>query len=372
LELAGTADLPLHSGHVPEWLLNRMGKMASAIAAVIVEDFGPEELLRRIGDPLWFQSFGCVLGFDWHSSGLTTVVCGVLRDSLDITRHGVAAVGGKGLRGRSVPQALRSTGLDEDKAVKLEKASRLSAKVDNNALQDGYSLYQHTLFFTERGEWAVVQQGLNHAVGYARRYHWIGENIRSFVEEPHSGILGDRCENLVLNMVSHNSCEAQRASLDLIKEGPTRLIRMLNIAISRQASLDVYLDNVKVENIPFHLRLHRRINWDIVRRLYEAELDSYEELIGFPGVGASTVRALALVSSIIYGSRLDWSDPIGYSFAFGGKDGVPYPVSGRRIDEVTAFLAGVVEKADVDHGLRRAALKRLYVMMAGRALKKFI
>ncbi len=372
MELAGTADLLLHTGHVPEWLLNRMGKMASAIAAVIVEDFGPAELLRRIGDPLWFQSFGCVLGFDWHSSGLTTVVCGVLRDSLDFMRHGVAAVGGKGLKSRSVPEGLRSTGLDEDMVMKLEKASRLSAKVDNNALQDGYNLYQHTLFFTERGEWAVVQQGLNRAVGYARRYHWIGENIKSFVQEPHSGILGERGEKLVLNMVSHNSREAQRASLDLIREGPSRLVRILNTAINRQTSLDIYLDNIKVENIPFHLRLPRRINWDLVRRLYEAELDSYEELIGFQGVGASTVRALALVSSIIYGSRLDWSDPIRYSFAVGGKDGVPYPVSRRRIDEVTAFLSGVVEKADVDHRLRKAALRKLYGMLEGRALKKFI
>ncbi|MEM1945096.1 MAG: DUF763 domain-containing protein [Nitrososphaerota archaeon] len=358
MPLSGTADLPLHSGHVPEWLLDRMRKLASAIVEVIAEEYGPATLLLRLGDPLWFQSFGCVLGFDWHSSGLTTVVCGVLRDSLTFERHGVAAVGGKGLMARRIPKSLSSSGLDEGMVASLERASRLSAKVDNNALQDGYNIYHHTLFFTEGGDWTVVQQGLNTSLGYARRYHWIGRSVKTFVEEPHSGISGDRHEERVLNMVSRHSAEARKASLDLIAECPERLQRLVNMVHSHQTTLDPLGDKTLFNTT--HISMPRKINWKVVRKLYDFRPASYEELIDFPGLGASTIRALALVASLVYGCQLDWRDPVKYSFAVGGKDGVPHPVSKRRMDEVTNFLAGVLEKVDVGRETRLQCLRKLH------------
>ena len=334
--------------------------MASAIVAVICEDYGPSEFLKRLGDPLWFQSLGCVLGFDWHSSGLTTVVCGVLRDSLELSRHGVAALGGKGLASRAIPEKIGLAGLDEEEARQVIYASKISSKVDNNALQDGYKIYHHTVFFTEKAEWAVVQQGLNQDCGYARRYHWVGESVRSYVLEPHSGISGDRYEAAVLNMVSRQSLDAQKASLDVVAEGPARIQRLLSTVIQRQTTLENFETVHPRMHTALHVKLPRRINWDVVRRLYDVRPASYEELLLFQGVGAATVRALALISCLIYGVELDWRDPIKYSFAVGGKDGVPYPVSRRRMDEVIEFLEGVLERTAVESSTRREALRRLY------------
>jgi len=361
MRLSGTADLPLHSGHVPPWLMRRMKSLAASIVKVIVEEYGQGELLRRLGDPLWFQSFGCALGFDWHSSGLTTVVTGALREVLRVDEHGVAAAGGKGALSRRVPEKLTQMGLDEDVASRLVHASKMAAKVDNAVLQDGYSIYHHVIVFTERGEWAVIQQGMNEDLGYARRYHWVGERVRSFVVEPHSGMAGERVEARVLNMVSRESEEARKASVDLASESPARLIRLVNLALNKQETLTAWLgERAESVKVPPHLSMPRRIDWKAVRRAYEIRPRNYEELVGVRGLGPSTIRALALVAALIHGARIDWRDPLKFTFAVGGKDGVPKPISKRTFDQVIRFMREVLEAAEVEKDERMAALRRLF------------
>lgn len=362
----GVAELPLHSGHAPSWLVERMRKLADAIVAVIVESYGTEEFLRRVSDPFWFQSFGCVLGFDWHSSGLTTVVTGVLREGLSFEKHGIMVAGGKGSKSKKTPEelkyALASYGFDEGRIEDLLRASRLSAKVDNALLQDGYDLYHHAMLVDEKGKWAVVQQGMNVTEGYARRYHWLGEAVKSFVVEPHSSIVSDGISYVVLNMTSRRSEGARKTSLDLACEPPSKLVRMINL-LQKQESLTRWLgDDVpvaKIGEVPAYLRMPRRVNWDSLRKLYELQPRSYEELAEIRGVGPSTVRALALIASLVFGSEVDWRDPVKYSFAVGGKDGVPYPVSRRTMDEATKFLKEMLEAAELEREAKLDALRRL-------------
>ena len=361
VKISGTADLPLHGGHVPPWLMERMKTMASAIVKVIVEDHGKRELLRRLGDPYWFQSLGCVLGFDWHSSGLTTVVTGALREALSLDSHGVMAIGGKGGLGRKIPEKISELDLSDSVVNELIRASRLTAKVDNAVLQDGYQIYHHIIIFTEDGEWTVIQQGMNPELRYARRYHWIGEDVESFVVEPHSGIAGSRSEKLVLNMVSRESEEARKTSVDLVSENPSKLIRLVNLAINKQETLTAWIEkNVEERiSIPKHLNMPKRINWSAVRRAYDWRPRDYEELIEVKGLGPSTIRALALISALIYGARIDWRDPLKFSFAVGGKDGVPYPVSRRTYDRAIAFMRQILEAAEIEREEKKLALKRL-------------
>ncbi|MEM4648779.1 MAG: DUF763 domain-containing protein [Nitrososphaerota archaeon] len=362
VKLSGVTDLPLHEGRAPAWLMARMKKMAYAVAKVIVDDYGRRELLRRLSDPYWFQSFGCALGFDWHSSGLTTTVVGALREALSLKAHGVAVAGGKGSMSRRVPEQIMGSGLDEDKAARLIRASRLAAKVDNAVLQDGYQIYHHAIIFTEDGEWAVIQQGMNPDQGYARRYHWLGERVECFVVEPHSAIASVRREKAVLNMVSRESEEARRASVDLASERPSTLIRLLNIAARGQETLTAFIGDemdLQVTRLPSFLRMPRRIDWNAIRRAYELRPRSYEELVEIRGIGPSTIRALALISALIYGARIDWRDPVRFTFAVGGKDGVPYPVSRRTYDEAISFMQQVLEEAELGSDEKKEALRRL-------------
>ncbi|MEM1976288.1 MAG: DUF763 domain-containing protein [Nitrososphaerota archaeon] len=362
VKLSGVTDLPLHEGRAPAWLMARMKKMAYAVAKVIVDDYGRRELLRRLSDPYWFQSFGCALGFDWHSSGLTTTVVGALREALSLKVHGVAVAGGKGSMSRRVPEQIMGSGLDEDKAARLIRASRLAAKVDNAVLQDGYQIYHHAIIFTEDGEWAVIQQGMNPDQGYARRYHWLGERVECFVVEPHSAIASMRREKAVLNMVSRESEEARRASVDLASERPSTLIRLLNIAARGQETLTAFIGDemdLQVTRLPSFLRMPRRIDWNAIRRAYELRPRSYEELVEIRGIGPSTIRALALISALIYGARIDWRDPVRFTFAVGGKDGVPYPVSRRTYDEAISFMQQVLEEAELGSDEKKEALRRL-------------
>jgi hypothetical protein len=362
----GVAELPLHSGHAPSWLIERMRKLADAIVTVIVESYDTGEFLRRISDPFWFQSFGCVLGFDWHSSGLTTVVTGVLRECLNFDKHGVMVAGGKGSKSKRTPEELKSAlvshGFDEGKVEYLLRASRLSAKVDNALVQDGYNLYHHAIFVDEKGKWAVVQQGMNVSDGYARRYHWLGESVKSFVVEPHSSILSDGVSSIVLNMTSRKCENARKVSVDLVCESPPKLIRMFN-ALNKQESLTKWLGEETgtriVEKVPAYLHMPKRVNWDLLKKVYESKPRNYEELIEIRGVGPSTVRALALIASLIFGAEVDWRDPVKYSFAVGGKDGVPYPVSRRTMDEATKFLREMIEAAELEKEAKFEALKRL-------------
>lgn len=317
------------------------------------------EVLRRFGDPYWFQAFGCVLGFDWHSSGLTTVVTGALRDAVKLDSHGIAVVGGKGAMGLRVPEALQELVKSEDLAIRLVKASKLSAKVDNAVLQDGYRIYHHVLIFSEDGYWTVVQQGMNPSRMYARRYHWIGEDVVSFVEEPHSGVVGSRVEDIVLNLTSKLSREARKTSVDLVSENPSKLIRLVNLSIDKQETLTRWLEPMGEIELPPHLDMPRKINWRAIKEAYEMRPRKYEELVEIEGMGPSTLRALALIAALIYGVEIDWRDPVKFTFAHGGKDGVPYPVSRKRMDESIEFLKSIIESANLDRESKTRALKRL-------------
>ncbi len=354
----GIASLPLHPGKAPPWLFKRMKRLSALIVKAIVMEYGRKEFLRRVSDPIWFQAMGCALGYDWHSSGLTTVLTGALREALQEEDVGIVVLGGKGRASRKVPEEIaRLTSRYELSQHKLEgliRASRLSAKVDNAVLQDGYSLYHHAFFVTEEGHWAVVQQGMNPEVRLARRYHWLGESVSSFINEPHSGLISDRIEELVLDLTARSSDPARKASLDLVSEGPSRLRRMFREAV--RGPLSKYLGE---KPLPKYVEFPRKLNWEAVREAYERNISNYQELVEIRGFGPATIRALALLAELIEGVEVSRKDPVRYSFAFGGKDGVPYPINLRRMDEAITFMSDVVSWLEIKSDEKKRILKRL-------------
>jgi hypothetical protein len=364
MKRTGFANLPLHSGKCPPWLFGRMKKLAGVISEAIIYEYSQKELLRRIADPYFFQALGCVLGFDWHSSGLTTTVCGALKEALDAEEHGIAVCGGKGRASRMAPReierASETFSLSTTKTERLVYASRMAAKVDNACVQDGYQLYHHAFFIAEGGEWAVVQQGMHES--YARRYHWLSSNVKSFVEEPHEGICSDALGGRVLNMVAEESGEAREASVALARENPLRLKKYLKPR--RQLSLEECLGAGMGElSLP---RRHPLLVLDVgkkemetLRKAYELQPESYEELVALRGIGPKSVRALALLSELIYGSKPSWRDPAKYSFAHGGKDGYPYPVDRATYDSSIETLKNALEEAKLEKKEKYRAIKRL-------------
>ena len=355
--------------------MRRMVRLADAVAALLVEEHGPREFVRRLADPFWFQALGCVLGFDWHSSGITTVMTAVLRQALRPEEHGLAVCGGKGKRSLATPHdiaiACEALGLGEEAREELTYASRMCAKVDNAAVQDGYALYHHALFVAEDGTWAVVQQGMCPADRTARRYHWLSEGLGSFVVEPHAGIAGDVVRSRVLDMTARESEGCRRASVDLAMEGPRRVRRLLRSLRPRwQETLCRWLPggqegeggSLRVELA--YLRMPLNANWDALARACELQPGDYEELLAIRGLGPATVRALALIAGLVYGEEPCWRDPARFSFAFGGKDGVPYPVDRELMDEATSLLEDALERARLGDKERLAALKRLRELMA--------
>ena len=348
----GTAHLPLHYGRAPRWLFGRMTRLAREIASVVVEEHGTEEMLRRLSDPFWFQSFGCVLGFDWHSSGLTTTACGALKEGLRERQEelGLFVAGGKGATSRRTPQEIEAVGasLDTDPVV-LTYASRMAAKVDSAALQDGYQIYHHTFVFNREGKWCVVQQGMNVSTRYARRYHWLSEGLEDFICEPHAAVCCDE-KGEVLNMVARESSEARRTSTLLSQEQPDWLVGEL----TRLQHLDLPAHHeVRLQDIhPERLR-------SIFLKTYEDKPQHFEALLGMPGVGPQTIRALSLVAELVYGATPSFRDPVRYSFAHGGKDGHPYPVDRANYDQSIATLEQALRRARVGDRERLSALRRL-------------
>ncbi|MEM5883084.1 MAG: DUF763 domain-containing protein [Candidatus Aenigmatarchaeota archaeon] len=363
MKKVGIAELPLHYGHVPFWLLNRMKRLGKQIATLIIKEYDKEELLRRISNPFWFQAFGCVIGHDWHSSGVTTTVCAVLKSVLEPGEFGLGIAGGKGKASRKTPEEIEKIGQDlslsSKKIEELKYASRMSAKVDNTAIQCNYPLYHHTFFFTEKF-WVVVQQGMNTENNTARRYHWISENLKSFVEEPHSAICCDVKEENVLDMTAKQSEEARKISLDLVKEGPKRIKNdLLALRPTYQKSLKEFLHLKKRDFVVRTLKMPKNVNWEALNQAYEFQPKNYEELLGIRGIGPSTVRGLALVSEIIYGSPPSWKDPVKYSYAYGGKDGVPKPIEKKAMDESIKFLEEILKETEIKKKEKLEALKRL-------------
>jgi hypothetical protein len=363
----GVASLPLHGGRAPAWLTVRMRKLAKEVAAIMIDEQGTDTLLKRLSDPFWFQAFGCVLGYDWHSSGVTTVVTGILKGALSPAEHGVAVCGGKGKTSRKTPVEIAEVGgkfgFSEDQVETLAYTSRITAKVDNTAVQAGYQLYHHAFLLTAEGKWAVIQQGMSAADRTARRYHWLSDNTTSFVVEPHSAIVGDVKRDQALNMTAKASEGARKASVDIAKEPAGKVMRLFESARPlHQKSLQDWLP--KAEADPWRqsfdaLKMPRNISWETMKRVYDFQPRNYEELLSVKGVGPATVRGLALVAELVYGEKPSWEDPVKFSFAYGGKDGVPFPVDRRAMDESIQLLRQSVESAKVGDREKLRSLQRL-------------
>lgn len=356
---SATASLPLHPGKAPRWLFGRMVELAHCITDIVIDEYGRDGLMTRLSDPWFFQSLSCVLGYDWHSSGTTTVTCGALKEAIDPEKTGLAIAGGKGKTSLKTPAEIRERGeafnLGEDKIEELVYSSRMAAKIDNSLVQDGYQLYHHCFFFDERGEWIVIQQGLNQKRADARRYHWPLKH-RSFIEEPQGAILCDTRLPHVLDMTDKNSGENRKACVDLVKESPERLRRSLLAPVpAKQRRLDAWTGAPEQEQ----LVMPRSVNWDTLRGVYEFQPSGYEELIAFKGVGPSTVRGLSLIAELIYGERASWEDPVRFNFAFGGKDGVPFPVDRRAMDEAVDVLKTGISSSNVRDEEKTRAFVRL-------------
>ncbi|MBA7713934.1 hypothetical protein ES703_122945 [subsurface metagenome] len=349
----GIANLPLHYGKAPRWLFDRMVKLARGITIVIVADFGAEEMLRRLSHPYWFQAFGCVLGFDWHSSGVTTTLCGALKEAIKglETDLGLFVAGGKGKTSRRTPSEIEDWGnsisLDP---TPLVYASRMSAKVDSSAVQDGYQLYHHTFLFTTSGSWAVVQQGMNGATRYARRYHWLGETVFNFVNEPHSAILSE-AKGQALNLVAGESDPARTTIADIaIKEKPHNILTELKKLKTLELPSHHYLSTHD---------LHPDSLSKILLSTYDRQPQDFEQLLGLRGVGPKTIRALSLISELVYGVAPSYQDPARYSFAHGGKDGIPYPVDRKTYDQSIELLCKAINKTKLGIREKNEAVNRL-------------
>lgn len=359
----GTANLPLHTGFAPPWLFKRMVKLAGEVVEALVYEHGSDEFLRRVADPHWFQALACVLGFDWHSSGTTTVTTGALKMALSPERHGIAVAGGKGKTSGKAPLEILRMGdalsLSPRKVGELQRASRMSAKVDNALIQDSYQIYHHAFFFTEKGDWAVVQQGMNDT--YARRYHWLSENVKSFVEEPHNAICTQRQEQSVLDLTSEESRENRKATLDLIRDGPVHLRSAQRSLLDFGSAGSCPAPEL---SLPRRHELLPRLDIDeagrkVLQMAYELQPSSYEDLVALKGMGPRRIRALALISELIYGARPSWRDPARYSFAHGGKDGTPFPVDRETYDSSIKTLQEALEGTKLDRSEKYEALKRL-------------
>jgi len=349
----GIANLPLHYGRVPPWLFDRMVKLAREITIAIVAEFGSEEMLRRLSHPFWFQAFGCILGYDWHSSGVTTTLCGALKEGIKGLERdlGLFIAGGKGKTSRQAPSEIESWGdLISLNPAPLVYASRMSAKVDSSAVQDGYQLYHHSFLFTASGSWTVIQQGMNEANRYARRYHWLGESVNSFVNEPHSAILFE-ARGQALNLVASESDPARSTIAGIAtSEKPEKIVAELK--------------RIKTLDLPSHHYLSTHdLHPDSLSRIllstYERQPQDFEELLGLKGVGAKTIRALSLISELVYGVAPSYRDPARYSFAHGGKDGIPYPVDRKTYDQSIELLSKAIRKTKLGIREKTEALNRL-------------
>jgi hypothetical protein len=342
-----------------------MKHLAVGIVTVIIDEYGRDQLLLRLSDPFWFQSLGCVLGYDWHSSGVTTVLTSVLREAIDATSVGVAVCGGKGRRSKMTPAEIGQYGslfkLSEEQVGSLKHASRLTAKVDNAAIQAGYPLYHHAFFMTVDAKWVVVQQGMDASDKTARRYHWLSENVHSFVVDSHEVIVGDAIRPVALNMTSENSEESRKVAVDLAKEGVQKFRNdVLSLRSDGQQLLTEWMRQPSNRKCGSEaMNMPRHIDWDAMKRAYEFQPSNYEELLSIHGIGPGAVRALALVSQLIYGAKPSWQDPVRFSFAFGGKDGVPFPVDRSSYDQTISSLSHLIENARLEGKEKYAALERL-------------
>jgi uncharacterized protein len=378
----GSADLPLHGGHVPHWLATRMASLGRVIVEAVVHHYGRDEILRRLAHPFWFQSFGAVMGMDWHSSGVTTSVMGALKRGLQPVQSelGLYICGGRGRHSRRTPLELahvgEKTGLD---AAPLTRASRLVAKVDSAAVQDGFDLYLHTFVVSREGQWCVVQQGMSALRREARRYHWLSENLKGFLDSPHAAIEG-RNQGKIVNLADTRAARSRETGLALVQKGPDFAIAHLRrLRESRNTNLSLFAEVLPESEDKetftqaavsphLHMPAHHdvRISDVMLKRLHatlasaaERGPKDFPDLLLTPGVGARTVASLALVAEVVYGTPARFSDPARFSFAHGGKDGHPFPVPLRVYDETIRVLKGAMERAKLGNSDRLTAIRRL-------------
>jgi hypothetical protein len=342
--------MPLHRGRAPAWLFERMRLLAREMSLAIVANEGPAGLLRRVSDPVWFQAFGTVLGFDWHSSGVTTTACGALKEGLSGLADdvGVIVAGGKGKTSRRTPAEIEAAAArwSFDPAP-FVRASKLSAKVDSAAVQDGYQVYHHSFLLTRDGAWSVVQQGMNENTGMARRYHWM--NAGGFEEDPHAGVAGI-AEQRVLNLVAGEAGNHRSVAVGLAREHPSKvsgeIARMRELSMPRHHWIRIAdLDPKRLDRI--------------LLKSYEAQPKDFTELLGVSGVGAKGLRALSMVAELTYGEPASIRDPVSYAFAHGGKDGTPFPVDRSLYDTTIRSLESAVREARLGRTDKEKALRRL-------------
>ena len=357
----GHADLPLHGGTVPRWLADRMKTLGTLIMESLIMNFGKNEVLLRLSDPFWFQSFGAVLGMDWHSSGITTSVMYALKRGLNprAKELGICVCGGRGTYSRNTPNELRflseATGLDGDALI---KSSRLCAKVDNTAVQDGFQLYQHNFVLTNAGDWCVVQQGMNTQSKTARRYHWCSLNFDrqktdSYLNSPHTAIIGEN-KGEILNLADTKAHDTRSRILELSKDEPCKLLSEFSkISGYRQLEMPRHED-VRPEDVNL-----KRLG-AVLATSYESNPQDFESLLLTPGLGPRTLQSLTLVSEVIYGTPSRFSDPARFSFAHGGKDGHPFPVPVKIYDETIRVMEESIEKAKLNYTDKSYCLRRLH------------
>lgn len=362
MKRSGAADLPIYGGAIPTWLFDRMTQLCLPVVESIVTEYGQEEFLRRLSDPFWFQSFGAVIGMDWNSSGVTTAVMAALKKSLNprSKEMGLYVCGGKGKQSLKTPAELvivgDKTGLDGNY---LARCSKLSAKVDNTALQDGYQLYLHSFVVSNKGDWSVIQQGMkSDNSASARRYHWNSENIKSFVEEPHTAICGENGGE-ILNLVDKNALPTQEGIMAIAKEDVMKILQEIPY-MKLPTYCDVRSNDVDLKRLGSVLWLAQ-----------ETETNNFEDLLLLKGLGPRTVQSLALVSEVIHGTPSRFSDPARFAFAHGGKNSKPFPVPTHVYDETIATLKSSVEKAKIGETDKHKAIKKL-TLLAQKAEEDFI
>jgi hypothetical protein len=361
MKRSGSADLPLHTGYVPQWLYERMAKLGFAITEAIITEYGKKEFLSRMSDPFWFQSFGAVMGMDWHSSGITTSVMGALKRAINPFSKdlGIYICGGKGKFSKDAPRELilvgEKTGLNGGELVRF---SKLSAKVDNTAVQDGFQLYIHNFIVSNEGDWTVVQQGMREGDAMARRYHWHSQHVQSFVEEPHTAICGMN-QGQILNLTASEANATRKSMLSITQEKPELTMQEIQHLVMPNHH-DVQSKDVDLKRLGSILWL-----------AHDTQPKDFEDLLLLQGVGPRTVQSLALVSEVIHGTSSRFKDPARFSFAHGGKDGHPFPVPVKTYDEVISTLRKAVHKAKIGQTDKAQALKKLHEIAAA-AEKDFI
>jgi hypothetical protein len=361
MKRSGSADLPLHNGHVPQWLYERMATLGFAITEAIITEYGTKDFLSRMSDPFWFQSFGAVMGMDWHSSGITTSVMGALKRAINphSKELGIYICGGKGKFSKDAPEELiqvgEATGLN---AHELVRCSKLSAKVDNTAVQDGFQLYIHNFIVSKEGDWTVVQQVMRGGDSMARRYHWHSEHVKSFVEEPHTAICGEN-QGEILNLTASEANATRTGIINITLQQPEKMMQDVQQLIM-PAHHDVRSQDVDLKRLGSVLWL-----------VHDTHPKDFEDLLLMQGVGPRTMQSLALVSEVIHGTPSRFKDPARFSFAHGGKDGHPFPVPTKTYDEVISTLKTAVQKAKIDQPEKALALKKIHEI-AVKAEKDFI